>query len=141
MDRQSKVVQEEKLQFQLIKLSEGETSDLNTIGSATACVLLTDGDYAYLGISRVGVEYIGEELACHGDTSDDQSMDVIGVNHERPPRSFSHKLAHPIKVHQQRQEHLVRRWTVLQDPEEVCLERDRGDVPRMEGKRCGARAQ
>ena len=39
-------------------------------------------DLSYLGISRIGIEYVREEFAGTCDSGDDQAMYVVAINHE-----------------------------------------------------------
>lgn len=40
------------------------------------------GGMLYLRVSRIGVEDVGEELARAGDPGNDETMDVVAVDHE-----------------------------------------------------------
>lgn len=93
---------------------------------------------AHLCISRIRIKDIAEKLARNRNTRNDQSMDVVRINHERPPDRILTQLGHPVKVDEQAQEDMVRRRAVLEDAQEIGLEGDGGDVPRVEGEgSCG----
>lgn len=85
-----------------------------------------------LGVSRVGVEHVTEELACYGYTSDNQSVDVIRVDHKRFACDLGGQFGHSIKVDEEGEENFVGSRTVFVDAEEVCFKRDCGDVASME---------
>ena len=89
-------------------------------------------DGAYLGISRVGVEHVTEELACHGYTRDNQPVDVVRVDHERLASDLGSQFGHSIKIDEKREENFVGGRAVLVDAEEVCFECNCGDVASME---------
>jgi hypothetical protein len=87
----------------------------------------------HLGVSRIGVEHITEELACYGYASDNQSVDVVRVDHKRFARDLGGQFGHSIKIDEKREENLVGGRTVLVDAEEVCFECNCGDVASVEG--------
>lgn len=55
-----------------------------------------------LGVSRIGVKDITEELARHGYACDNQSVDVVGVDHERFARDLCGQFGHSIKIDEER---------------------------------------
>jgi hypothetical protein len=67
----------------------------------------------HLGVSGVCVKYVTEKLAGNGNTSDNQPMNIIGINNKRPSSGIGAQLAHPIKIHQQSQKHLIRSGTIF----------------------------
>ena len=89
-------------------------------------------DETNLGVSRVGVEHVTEEFACYGYSSDNQSVDVIRVDHKGLAGDLSGQFGHSIKIDEEGEEYFVGGRTVLVDAEEVCFERDCGDVASME---------
>lgn len=62
-------------------------------------------------------------------------MDVEAVDRERLARDLKAELAHPVKVDEQRQEDLVGRRAVLEDPLQIDLDVDAGDVSGVEAER------
>ena len=86
----------------------------------------------HLGVSRVGVEHVTEELACYGYASDNQAVDVIRVDHKRFARDLGSQFGHSIKIDEEGEENFVGGGTVFVDAKEVCFERDCGDVASME---------
>lgn len=105
----------------------------------------------HLGVSGVGVEDVGEELARNGDTCDDQSVYVVRVDDERQRAAvrrcamtviatdalhlLCHGLrqdTHAIEIHQKAEEDLIRGWTVFEYPQEVAFYRDGRHVSGME---------
>lgn len=76
---------------------------------------------AHLGVPRVGVEDVAEELACHCHAGDDEPVNVVHVNRENLPTRLLRQLHHPVEVNQQRQENFVAGRAVLLDAGEVCL--------------------
>lgn len=91
-------------------------------------------DMTHLRVARVGVEHVAGELARDGDAGDDQTVDVVRVDDKVLATRLLRELAHPVKVHEEAEEHLVARGAVPEDAEEVRLERDRGDVAGVEGQ-------
>ena len=89
-------------------------------------------DETDLGVSRVGVEHVTEELACYGHASDNQSVDVVGVDHKRLARDLGGQFGHSIKIDEEREENFVGGGAVFVDAEEVCFEGDCRDVAGME---------
>ena len=95
-----------------------------------------------LGITRICIKHIAEEFTCDSDTGDDESVDIIRVDMEdSPPRIATATTArsqgesgHPIKIHQEREEYKIGGRTIFEDPQEVGLEGDGRDVPRMKGQ-------
>ena len=85
-----------------------------------------------LGVSRVGVEHVTEELACYGYARDNQSVDVVRVDHKRLARDLGGQFGHSIKIDKEREENFVGGWAVFVDAEEVCFKGDCGDVASME---------
>lgn len=113
-DREPEVVEKEELEFELVELGLGKAADL--------C------------ISRIRIEHIAEELARHRHPRDHQPMHIIAIDHERPSLRLQAQLRHSVKVDEEREEDVIRRWTVFEDPEEVGFEGDGGHVPCVEGK-------
>lgn len=71
---EAKVVEDEKLDLEVVELGKGKSSDLlRRIRSAHQCMGKKEsaGEHAYLGVSRIGVKDVGEELARAGDAGDD----------------------------------------------------------------------
>lgn len=66
-------------------------------------------------------------------------MYIVHVDSKDLPTRLLRQLHHPVEVHEEGEEDLVARWTVLLDACEVRLERDRGHITRMkcEGGCCG----
>jgi len=89
-------------------------------------------DGTNLGVSRIGVEYIAEELACYGYACDNQPVDVVRVDHKWFAGYLGGQLGHSIKIDEEREEDLVGGRTVLVDAEEVCFERNCRNVASME---------
>lgn len=89
-------------------------------------------DGTNLGVSRIGVEDVTEELARYGYTCDNQSVDVVRVDHKRFARDLGGQLGHSIKIDEEREENLVGGRTVLVDAEEVCFKCNCGNVASME---------
>ena len=85
-----------------------------------------------LGVSRVGVKHITEEFAGDGYASNNQSVDVVGVDHKRFACDLGGQFGHSIKVDEEGEENFVGGWTILVDAEEVCFERNCGNVASME---------
>lgn len=77
---QTEVVEEEKLEFELVELCLRETPNL--------------------GISGIGVEYVAEEFTGDGDPCDNQPMHVIRVDNESSTNGLLGQPGHPIKVYQ-----------------------------------------
>lgn len=75
------VVEKQKLEFELIELCLGETSDLR--------------------IPRISVKYIAEEFTCDCDASNNKSMDVIRVDDKCAPCSLGGKARHAVKIHEE----------------------------------------
>lgn len=90
--------------------------------------------WTYLGIPRVGVKYITEELARDGDPGDDQPVDVVRVDNKGPPSRLCCYPCHPVEVYEEGEKYLIRCGTVFEDAEKVCFEGDCGDVSSMEGQ-------
>ena len=59
-------------------------------------------------------------------------MDVIRVDHKRLARDLGGEFGHSIKIDEEREENFVGGGTVLVDAEEVCFERNCGNVASME---------
>jgi hypothetical protein len=59
-------------------------------------------DETHLGVSRIGVEHITEELACYSYASDNQSVDVEGVDHKWFSRDLGGQFGHSIKIDEER---------------------------------------
>ena len=89
-------------------------------------------DETNLGVSRIGVEYVTEELACYGYACDNQSMDVVGVDHKWFSGDLGGQLGHSIKIYEEREEDLVGGRTIFVDAEEVCFECNCRNVASME---------
>ena len=89
-------------------------------------------DNTHLCVSRIGVEDITEELARYGYASDNQSVDVVRVDHKWFARDLGGQFGHSIKIDEEREENFVGGGTVLVDTEEVCFERNCGNVASME---------
>ncbi len=77
-----KVVEQEKLKFELIQLVGWQTADFGVarVGVENICFLQS----ARTSVWRECAGLTGEEFASDGDASDDQSMDVIAVYSETP---------------------------------------------------------
>jgi len=89
-------------------------------------------DDTNLGVSRIGVEYVTEEFACYGYACDNESVDVVRVDHKWFAGNLGGQFGHSIKIDEEREEDLVCGGTVLVDAEEVCFECNCGDVASME---------
>lgn len=72
------VVEKQKLEFKLIELCLGETSDLR--------------------IPRISVKYIAEEFTGDCDASNDKSMHVIGVDDKRASCCLRGEARHAVKI-------------------------------------------
>jgi len=96
-DDQTKVVDEKELEFQFIQLCERQTTNL--------C------------ISRICVKHIAKELAGDGNTSDDQPVDVVRVNHKASPDRIVAHFAHAVEIDKECEKDLVCCWTILENPE------------------------
>ena len=59
-------------------------------------------------------------------------MDVVRVDHKRFARDLGGEFGHSIKIDEEGEKNFVGGRTVLVDAEEVCFERDCGDVTSME---------
>lgn len=93
-DSQSEIVEKEELEFELVQFLCGKTSDL--LWHVRMCIArFAESDLAslvertcnstwkvkaHLGIPRVRVKHVREELAGHRNSSDDQPMDVVRIN-------------------------------------------------------------
>ena len=93
-------------------------------------VVFSDG--TNLGVSRIGVEYVTEELACYGYACDNQPVDVVRVDHKWFAGYLGGQFGHSIKINEEREEDLVGGRTIFVDAEEVCFERNCRDVSSME---------
>lgn len=58
-------------------------------------------------------------------------MYIVHVDSKDLPARLLRQLHHPVEVHEEREEDLVTRWTVLLDACEVRLERDCGHITGM----------
>lgn len=72
-------------------------------------------DNSYLGVSGIGVEDIAEELACYSYACDNQSVDVVGVDHKLFSGYLSGQFGHSIKVDKEREENFVGGGAVFVD--------------------------
>lgn len=89
-------------------------------------------DDSYLSISGVGVEDITEELAGYGYACDDQSVDVVRVNHKRFSGYLGGQFGHSIKIDEEGEKNFVGGGAVFVDAQEVCFKSNCGDVSSME---------
>lgn len=82
--RQAEIVQDQKLDFEVIQFGKGQTTDLN--GNfrqhARAHWGISYRLVTYLGVSRVCVKDVREELAGASDSSNDQPMNIETVHHK-----------------------------------------------------------
>lgn len=82
---QAEVVEQQELQFQMIKLHQWEPTNLTHVRhDSKFCV-----QSAYLCVSRVGVEYVREEFTCASDTCDYESVDVEAVHYKEMRKIIS----------------------------------------------------
>jgi hypothetical protein len=65
----------------MIELSKRETANLDNVLVPKGYSILPL-EKAYLGISRICVKYIREELASTGNPSNHQPMDIEAINHK-----------------------------------------------------------
>ncbi len=79
-DHETKVVEKQKLELELIKFCQREATNLwvNQKDERDRCRLVRTN----LGVARVCVEDVAEKLACDGNASDDESMDIVRVYDE-----------------------------------------------------------
>jgi hypothetical protein len=88
----------------------------------------------HLCIARVGVKDVAKKFAGYGDSGDDEPMDVIRVNDKGFSSGLAAELGHAIKVNEEGEKDLVRRWTVFQDSEQVSFKGDRWYVAGVKGQ-------
>lgn len=69
------IIEQEKLQFQLIEFGLRKTADLNS-PKKSVCDERQHATRTYLGIPRVCVKYVAEEFARNRHTSDDQPVHI-----------------------------------------------------------------
>jgi hypothetical protein len=67
----------------------------------------------YLSVSRVGVEDVTEELACHGNACDNQSVDVVRVDYKRFSGYLGGQFGHSIEIDEEREKNFVGGGTVF----------------------------
>lgn len=72
-------------------------------------------DEVYLGVSRIGVEDITEELARYGYACDNQSVDVVGIDHEGFAGYLGGQFRHSIKIDEEGEKDFVGGGAVFVD--------------------------
>lgn len=70
-------------------------------------------DDKYLGVSGISVKDVTEELACNSYACDNESVDVVRVDHKRFARDLGGQFGHSIKVDEEREKDFVGGRAVL----------------------------
>lgn len=81
--RKSKVIKDEELKFEVVEFHEGKTANLEIVSTFGNHQTLPKGNQVYLCVSRICVEDIGEEFASTSYASNDKSVNVVTVHHEK----------------------------------------------------------
>jgi hypothetical protein len=111
----------DKMQNKVIKGFEIASGTLEDEGKGGANMERKKERTTYLRISRVRVKHVAEKLAGNGNPCYNQAVDVVRVDDKGATDSISAELRHAVKVDQQREENVICRGAVFQNPKQVSF--------------------